>query len=201
MFAVLLSLALDRVMLNEVYKLRNTAAADVAAAVGKASPGTAVTPEPVSNSILLSGSFTRFARARAMIAAMDVAPAQVFISATICEGDPLGSKAAGTLKILSEPKLMVSDKQTGAFRVAGQPDTTGVMFQARVEMTESGKVRLRVTTERVTAQETGDEGQVTLVKTVTTRELRDGETTRLRVGPKAEKETWVELRVDVVRAK
>ena len=208
MLAILAALSLGQApaptpLENTVYKLRNTAAADVAAAITKSASGKPfnITPEPISNTLFISGTAADVVRFIEQISALDVAPDQFFISATLCEGDPLGSKAAGTLKVLAEPKLMVTDKSTGGFRVAGRPETTGVMLEVRAEKVESGKVRLRITVERTTAEGTNDDFVRTQVKTETTRELRDGETTRLRVGPKAEKETWVELRVDVVRAR
>ena len=57
----------------------------------------------------------------------------VVIDLAIRTGDPLGSRAEGTLKTLSEPKLVVGHKKTGVVRAGGQQAVIGTDGQIQLE--------------------------------------------------------------------
>jgi len=132
---------------TEVRKMRNVAAVDAAAAVNqqlvKQASRMVVVPEPVSNTVLVSGEKALVQQVSRDLASMDVAPPQVHIQGLILEvpadwladiglkteaGKPLvlterevamftaairRQKEKGDLDILSRPQMLVADNQTG----------------------------------------------------------------------------------------
>lgn len=205
MFVALLSLALDRVLVNDVYKLRNTAAADVVAALAPKFPGAMLTPEPISNTIFLSGPLPRFARAKAMIAAMDRATPFFLVDVRVCTGDPLGSRAAGTLKVISEPKLVTTEGKPGFIRAGGSAEidgeqvATGPEIQVTVLGVDGERLRLRIEASFTSVEGDKPQQSIKTIKSVVTRWARQGEDIRLRIGQKSD-ETWVEVRAFMVES-
>lgn len=53
---------------------------------------------------------------------------QYLVVADIVRGDPLGTREAGTIKVVSRPKLMLTHGQPGWFQVAGKKDPASATF-------------------------------------------------------------------------
>lgn len=195
---------------NLVFKLRNVAAADVAAAIKRSVSGQpfAITPEPVSNSLLISATAADMVRFVEQINKLDAPVPQYQVDIRVCTGDPLGSRAAGTLKVLSEPRLMVVEGQAGLVRSGGQallePDgeavSVGVELKVVVLSMTGETARVRIEGANTTLEGVEKERSVKTVRSIATRDLKAGETTRIRIGQKAD-ETWAEVTVRPMRAK
>src|SRR4051794_28591007 len=91
-------------------------------------------------------------------------PRQLMISVRLCEGDPLGSREAGTLKVLAEPKLITIENRPGSFVVGGhfavpagvgnvQYIPTGLRVETTAVILKDDKARLDVTLSFSEAQE------------------------------------------------
>ncbi len=214
MFVVLLSMTLGQVpaptpLENTVYKLRNAAAADVAAAIKKSASGQQfiITPEPISNTLLISATAADVVRFIEQIGELDVPVPQYVIDIRICTGDPLGSRAAGTMKVLAEPKVMVQEGSVGHIRaggsavmeVDGEPVSVGVEMKVAVLSMKGDAIRVRIEGANTTLEGPEKERNLRTVRTITTREVKAGETTRVRIGQKAD-ETWAEVTVRPVEA-
>jgi hypothetical protein len=133
-------------------------------------------------------------------------PRQFQIDVSLLQGDPLGSREAGTIVALSRPTLRALEKQEACVHVAQLVDvvgeSVGVGYRLRlvVEPAAEGKVRMRVFVELTTvADKRDDQGRVRVDRNIYVREARLGETLRLRVANRSKKETWVELRVQEVK--
>jgi hypothetical protein len=57
----------------------------------------------------------------------------VVVELAVRTGDPLGSRAEGNLKTLSEPKLVVGHKKTGTARAGGQQAVLGAEGELKME--------------------------------------------------------------------
>jgi hypothetical protein len=132
---------------------------------------------------------------------------QIQIELRLLRGDPLGSPEQGTAKVLTRPTLQMLEKQEGRVftgqrvRVAGEMRGVGNGFRAVAESAAGGKLRLRVTVElsRVVEDPTTGQPAVRTELAHFTREAKPGEMLRVRVGKRAGKETWVEMRAREVK--
>jgi hypothetical protein len=128
---------------------------------------------------------------------------QFQIDLRLLRGDPRGSPEQGTAEVLTRPTLQMLEKQEGRVfvgqevRVAGAVLEVGNSFRAVAESAAGGKVRLRVTVEMSEVIENPATRMPAAVRTeraTFTREVKPGEKLRVRLGKRAGKETWVELR-------
>jgi hypothetical protein len=136
---------------------------------------------------------------------------QLQFNVRVLEGDPLGSREAGTLKVLAEPRLITLENRPFSFVSGGElPVTDGesVQFQSFGRMIEGkpgavkdGKVRLDITLSSTTIGErTKDRIQLHSESTRTITTVRLGEVVKLRWGKGGtEKQTWAELSVVEVK--
>jgi hypothetical protein len=137
------------------------------------------------------------------------APAkQLQFNLVVYEGDPLGSREAGTLKVVAEPRLVTLENRPFAFLHGGEiavPDSAKavqfVEFGRRIDgkpgVVEDGKVRLDITLSNTTVGEgTEERRQFHTESTRTLTTVRLGEVLKLRWGKgNADKQAWVELSV------
>lgn len=70
---------------------------------------------------------------------------QVKLEVVAFKGDPLGSKEAGNLSVLTQPTLMLSHKQTGFMQV-GEKTGQGITFRATPQLRLDGKIGLECET-------------------------------------------------------
>ncbi len=125
---------------------------------------------------------------------------------TVLTGDPLGSRKAGTQRILASPTLAMMSGREAQFTVGGeipipqsQPvqfATTGTILRFKVTGKDESNVQLSVQAENVTLKgQTKD--QFTLdtkgAKLFGVQKL--DEKTTMRISEEAEKQTWVEFTV------
>ena len=130
------------------------------------------------------------------------------IEVTVCQGDPRGSKAAGTIDVISQPTLGVTAGQIGYVHVGQDWTTTGpdgattthplgVTLRALPTPAAGGKVRLRLHFQHATVAVrpgAADEFRVEAVET--TAEVKPGEPTRVRAWAKGGAEqTWLDVTV------
>lgn len=144
---------------------------------------------------------------------------QVHIQVAVFKGDPLGSRAEGTVKTLAEPALRVLANQTATFQSGGQTpvpgadgtisyEPTGLTLKLTPFLKADGEVLLDVDAQ-ITDVAPGrgitlGNGQVVPAfnkQTIQTRRsLKDTQTVRVRMGATSPTDqTWVELTVHVVR--
>jgi hypothetical protein len=136
---------------------------------------------------------------------------QLLFNVRVFEGDPLGSREAGTLKVLAEPRLVTLENRPFSFVSGGDiPVTDGesVQFQPFGRMVEGkpgavkdGKVRLDITLSNTTIGErTEDRIQLHSESTRTITTVRLGEVVKLRWGKgSTDKQTWAELSVEEIK--
>jgi hypothetical protein len=136
---------------------------------------------------------------------------QLQFNVRVFEGDPLGSRQAGTLKVLAEPRLVTLENRPFSFVSGGEiliKDGEGVQFQTfgrtiegKPGAVKDGKVRLEITLSNTTVGErTEDRIQLHSESTRTITTVRLGEVVKLRWGKgSADKQIWAELSVEEVK--
>lgn len=136
---------------------------------------------------------------------------QLQFNVRVLEGDPLGSREAGTLKVLAEPRLVTLENRPFSFISGGELPITdgesvqyqpfGRMIEGKAGAVKDGKVRLDITLSNTTIGErTEDRIQLHRESTRTITTVRLGEVVKLRWGKGgAEKQTWAELSVEQVK--
>jgi len=128
------------------------------------------------------------------------------------EGDPLGTREAGTIKVVAEPRIVTLENQPFSIVSGGEiavPDgAKGVQFvpvgrkmEGKHSAAKDGRVRLDITVSNTTVGE-GTEERFQLhsetTRTITT--VRLGEVVKLRWGKaSADRQAWVELSVQEVK--
>ncbi|MBX9584591.1 MAG: type II and III secretion system protein [Gemmataceae bacterium] len=145
-------------------------------------------------------------------------PQQYHIALTVYQGDPLGSEADGTLRVVSQPQVVVTAGSFGMVR-CGQdvpvpkPDGTvaadwaGVRLEVVPAAAPGGRVRVDLTAQvRELSPGLGIETAAGFVPGFTEHQLRaawvakPGEPLRRRIAARsAADQTWVELTVRPVR--
>ena len=136
---------------------------------------------------------------------------QLLFNVRVFEGDPLGSREAGTLKVSAEPRLVTHENRPFSFMSGGEiavNDGEGVqlvqvgrMIVGKPGAVKDGKVRLDITLSNTTFGQ-GNEGRTQLqtesTRTITT--IRLGEVLKLRWDKgSADKQAWAELSVEEVK--
>lgn len=144
---------------------------------------------------------------------------QFVIQLAVCKGDPLGSKAGGTVDILSRPQIAVQDGQIGCVQVGrGVPVPgsngkvefvqTGLVLKVLPKMQNDGSVLLRLDS-RITESAPGGvalgNGLVAptfnTTATATLCKVKAGEPLRIRLSAaSATDQTWIEATLHIVRS-
>jgi hypothetical protein len=130
---------------------------------------------------------------------------QVILAVVMYVGDPLGSKEAGTLKVLAEPTIMLTHKQTGFFQVGGEGQG-GIVIRATPCLRLDGKIGMECDTQISTVNRgrglTTDNGFIPGVDTEACQTkvvLTPGKPFKVRLSSRsAEDQTWMELTATVV---
>jgi hypothetical protein len=191
------------------YHLQNVAAIDVAAAVTSFLHGPCfnLTAEPVTNSVCVSGPLRYHVCFRKMIIALDAPPREFAIRLTLLQGDPLGSREAGTIEVLTSANLQTVERQEGdvsvgqTLPVGSRSVEVGVRLRVLPEPLPSGKIKLRIDSELGTViQHSGDGISYRTENIIQNCEVKLGEMSRIRVAPRAKKEKWLEVLVTEVTA-
>lgn len=191
---------------NLVHKLKNTAAADVAAAIKKSASGApfVVTPEPITNTLLISGTPADVVQIVEQVNKLDAPVLHYMIDIRVCTGDPLGSKAAGTLKVLAEPKVMTAENRPAFIRAGGTTEIDGELapvgaeVKATVLSMKGELIRVRLEGAYTTVEGPEKARSLKTVRSITTREVKAGEMTRFRIGQPADA-VWAEATVRPVQ--
>jgi hypothetical protein len=151
-------------------------------------------------------------KAEGPAAAVPKAPRQVQVRLVVFEGDPQGSREAGTLKVVAEPRLMAPEGRPFSFLdggeqavPAGASNVQFVEFGRSIRGTarqgeKAGTVFLDVTFDNTTIPEqNGDALRLNIEGTRTLGTFKVGEVVKLH-GPKgaAGRQVWAELVVDMV---
>lgn len=132
---------------------------------------------------------------------------QYVIDVAFYEGDPLGSRDEGTLKLLAQPRLITLAGQDvqflsgGQVLVGGEHVSFGLLMKFKCKPTDDGQIRLNATTELGERIDPKDETVVGIQseKVVFSRTMKPGQTIKFRVGKPAKPEfqKWVEMTVRV----
>lgn len=132
------------------------------------------------------------------------------VKVRVCEGDPLGNKQAGTLKVIAEPRIVTYDGRTARFASAVQMAVfseseegkeivpAGVSFDVLPRALPDGRFRIELTSHHLIVTERSEQTaqfQNQMTRTVTT--VRPGEQVKVKFGFSASGQpVWAELTVD-----
>jgi hypothetical protein len=136
---------------------------------------------------------------------------QLQFNLLVLEGDPLGSREAGTLKVIAEPRLVTLENRPFSFLSGGEIAVNdggsvqfvefGRMIKGKAGTVKDGKVRLDLTLSNTTVGERTEERiqlHTDTSRTITT--VRLGEIVKLRWGKgSADRQTWAELSVEEIK--
>lgn len=142
------------------------------------------------------------------------AECQYLIQARVCEGDPLGSVEAKTIRVLAEPTLVTTENRTATMSLGenialreGSPSATNVQVGRTLECTVAGGADGKVDVDLLVANTTLDERTETrcLAHTQSTRMIATialGEVIKLRyqTSESRDSETWLELTIEEATA-
>ena len=134
----------------------------------------------------------------------------LILSLSLCEGDPLGSREAGTIKVLAQPKVVTRQNAFAELVSGGELANsvgiegtefvpTGLTVKCMAAVVKDGKVKLDLTFSVTTPGEQSTERiQLHTQSTRTITIVKLGEVIKLRCG-KADpgKQFWIEVSVDV----
>jgi hypothetical protein len=137
---------------------------------------------------------------------------QVWMDLRVWQGDPFGSRQAGTLKLLADPKLMTLDGAGAAVNCGGQQAVEadpgrvefvpiGHIVKVLPRVQQDGRIRLRVTAEVSSVVEQSDDRlQVNTQSSWTVHTVRTGEWVRMRFAQSKDGHpVWAEVRVAEVK--
>lgn len=190
--------------------LNHAAAADLVADLSPILKGKGLNvelvPEPLSNSIQVTAPANRRAHVLRLIAELDALSKQkqYVIEVRVCQGDPLGDQR--DIDVLARPTLMVPDGQPGLVNIGRtlarlDPDTeddfAGISLSCCARGVKDGNIRLEFSLRIAElVSETKDFREMRSWSARGRREVRHGETTRLRLkSASASDQTWVEATV------
>jgi hypothetical protein len=138
-------------------------------------------------------------------------PKQILINLSVFQGDPLGSKADGTLKCLAQPRLVTLEGREFQLQLGGEQAVelpSGVKFVAfgrRVRGTparvKEGKVEIDLTLEEITpVSPSGERVQLRTEATRTIGTFKLGEVVKLKWGKTKEgDQVWAEVSVEELK--
>jgi hypothetical protein len=136
---------------------------------------------------------------------------QLQFNLRVFEGDPLGSREAGTLKVVAEPRLITLEKGSFSFVSGGEVAVTGIdgvqfvqsgrVLEGKPEAVKDGKIRLDITLSNTTVgKRTQEHIQLDTETSRTITTVRLGEVVKFRWGKgSADKQAWVELSVAEIK--
>jgi hypothetical protein len=136
-------------------------------------------------------------------------PRQIQIGCVLKQGDPLGSREEGTLKVIGEPKLVTLENREASFLSGGEVMVAGelVPFGREIrflpQRAEGGRVKLRVVLEHTEVVENRENSLRTQTsRSLHVRTVKFGEVLRLRWDNNASgPQTWAEVSVHDVDGK
>jgi len=117
------------------------------------------------------------------------------------QGDPKGNRAAGTLKVVSAPNLVVKSGEAASVLVGGQLPIGGqyVPVGREVEITatarDNGAIRVKVVLKVHTKVGGGAAPQVSTVSQETTATIQPGEMVRVEIGNDPKDRQWADVTV------
>lgn len=132
----------------------------------------------------------------------------LLIKVHVFQGDPAGSREAGTLKLLAEPALVTIEGRSFSFRVGGEIPVadgnalefvaTGLSVDGKAGKVTDGKVRLDLTLASTTGEQLKERTQFQTESLRSIATVRLGEVVKLRWNsPNGDKQkTWMELTVE-----
>jgi hypothetical protein len=149
----------------------------------------------VAMALLLGGSGTSTA---------DPKKALIQVDMMDCQGDPLGSRADGTIKVFAMPSVTTLNKRPasacdGATALSAwdgeQELIEGVRIAFIPERLKNERIRLRLVLEQVQVVEKMKDGVITqTTRAVYSKTVEQGKVLKLRLGKtKEDKQRWVEI--------
>lgn len=136
---------------------------------------------------------------------------QLQLNLRVLEGDPLGSREAGTLKVVADPRILTLENRPASFVSGGEIAVTdgdgmqliqlGRMVEVKPGAVKDSKVRLDITLSNTTiAERTEERIQVHTESTRMISTVRLGEVVKFRWRKgSADRRVWVELTVEEVK--
>lgn len=136
---------------------------------------------------------------------------QLQFNLRVFEGDPLGSRETGTLKVVAEPRIITLEKRSFSFASGDEVAVTGSdgvqyvqsgqVLEGKPGAVKDGKIQLDITLSNTTVGKR-TQGHIQLhtemSRTITT--VRLGEVVKLRWGKgTTDKQAWVELSVAEIK--
>jgi hypothetical protein len=136
---------------------------------------------------------------------------QLEFNLRIFVGDPLGSREAGTLKLLAEPRLVTLENRPFYFASGGEtavPSVEGVRrvhvglrVEGKAGTIKSGRVQIDITLSNTTVKDLAkDKFQIQNESIQTITKVRLGETVKLRwASANCQHQAWAELSVEQIK--
>ena len=133
---------------------------------------------------------------------------QLLVKLRVCQGDPLGSVAEGTLKVIAAPQVVTCEQRPFSLVVGGEvavPEFhadketvfVGLQVDGKPGLAIDGKVPLDLTLANTTADRGDkDEPRFKTDKVRTFMKLTLGETKRFRIRKEGDRDTWLEIAVE-----
>jgi hypothetical protein len=151
-----------------------------------------------------------FAGSRFTFGANEPAPERQFLlHMRVSEGDPLGSREAGTLKVLAEPNVVALAGHPFSVLSGGEititdhdgtkiPQFFGLKVEGKAGAVDDGKVRLDLTLSNTTVREqTEQRVQIHTESMRTIATVRLGEVVKFHWGKAdSDRQAWMELSVE-----
>jgi len=138
---------------------------------------------------------------------------QLMFHVRVLEGDPLGSREAGTIKLLAEPTMITTENRPFTLMTGGEVPfiaegdvewvLKGLKMNGKPGIAKDGKVRLVLTlTHTVVEHQSEDLLQLSTTETRVISTVKLGEVTRFRFGKtdsKPDQQHWVEITPELVQ--
>jgi len=163
-------------------------------------------------SFLLAAIAALFVSSNTTIGGDKQVAAKLQFNVSVYEGDPFGSREAGTIKLRGQPRIVTRENQSGTFISGGELPVPvgndgidfvpiGVTGECKAAFAKDGKVRLDLTLSNTTpGDQTAERTQLHTQTTRTITTVKLGEVLKLRCGKAdAEKQIWIELSVEKVK--
>jgi hypothetical protein len=141
-------------------------------------------------------------------AAGEKGPRQLQFNVRICEGDPLGSQQAGTLKVLADTRITTLENRPMKVVAGGEVPVlhdsgfvkyleTGRHMECVPGTVQGGGVQLDMTfSESTVATQTRDQTEINTMSKRRITSVKLGEVVKVRwPGGTAEKQAWIEMSV------
>jgi hypothetical protein len=124
----------------------------------------------------------------------------VFHQINVCvrQGDPQGSREAGTVSTVAQPRMVVVDKQQATFITGDGVEVENKLLELRITpaLEQDGSVRLSVDMmQKEVVYRDGDDVCYRIHQSRYTRMVQLDEVIRLHAGKMGDTQTWVELSV------